>query len=84
MKRPCPKCGPLVDDEVLLAQTLREYVRSIPAEERTDEAEYTRRLAACAECRHYIGVTCALCGCFSRARAAKRRMHCPDAGRTRW
>lgn len=84
MNRWCPKCGGQADDKTLLEQTLREYVRSIPPQARTDEAEYRRRLAACATCRHYIGVTCVLCGCFSPARAAKRRMHCPDVGRTRW
>lgn len=84
MKRPCPKCGPTVDDEALLEQTLREYVRSIPPEELTDAAEYDRRLAACMECGHCIGKTCMLCGCFCRARAAKRRMHCPDVSRAAW
>ena len=61
-----------------LALTVREYVESLPPGIRVPEDVYRRRLDRCEQCPSLRGGTCALCGCYAEARAAKRGLRCPD------
>lgn len=54
-----------------------DYVDSLSADEKTDEATYTARLNICRNCDDLHSGTCALCGCYVEARAAKKRQGCP-------
>ena len=47
------------------------------ADEKTDEATYAARLNICRTCDDLHSGTCALCGCYVEARAAKKRQGCP-------
>ena len=82
-KEPCPVCEEkrrIADEEKLL----KEYVASLPEEMRTESEEYARRRAACAECDRRAENLCAECGCFVRARAAKKNMRCPHPAGRKW
>ena len=57
---------------------VRDYVDTLPVDLRADAALYERRLSACRECRWLHSGTCALCGCYVEARAAKKPLACPD------
>ena len=56
---------------------VRDYVDSLLADEKTDEATYAARLNICRTCDDLHSGTCALCGCYVEARAAKKRQGCP-------
>ncbi|MDD2648465.1 MAG: DUF6171 family protein [Eubacteriales bacterium] len=75
---PCRVC--LLRDmrESGLFQTVSDYISSIPAEEKTPDDEYEKRLLLCRSCDNLKNAMCALCGCFVEARAAKTRMRCAD------
>lgn len=82
-REPCPVCAEkhrIADEEALL----KEYVDSLSEDLRTDEREYERRLAFCSACERRTGNLCAECGCFVRARAAKKGMRCPHPAGGRW
>lgn len=72
------------EDAQGIEATLRAYLDALPEEARTDDAAYAARLAKCEGCSHLRGYTCALCGCYVQARAAKRHMACPDADARKW
>lgn len=52
-----------------MAKLVRDYVDSLSADEKTDEATYTARLNICRTCDDLHSGTCALCGCYVEARA---------------
>ena len=54
-----------------MAKLVRDYVDSLSADEKTDEATYAARLNICRTCDDLHSGTCALCGCYVEARAAK-------------
>ena len=60
-------------------QSVYEYIKSIPEEEKTDPAEYAGRLEQCRRCDSLRNGMCALCGCFVEVRAAKKRQHCAQS-----
>ena len=60
-----------------MAKLVRDYVDSLSADEKTDEATYAARLNICRACDDLHSGTCALCGCYVEARAAKKRQGCP-------
>ncbi len=75
MNKPC-RC--LLDgSQPDLAATVRDYVESLPPEERCGEETYRARLRLCVACEALRNGTCALCGCYVEARAAKRNQRCP-------
>ena len=80
----CPDCSIENPDERELTEYLIAFVRDLNPAEKTDEAAYTRRLAACRDCPHRVKETCGVCGCYVRVRAAKRRMDCPCPGKSKW
>ena len=61
-----------------LARLVADYVESLPPESRACEETRRARLSVCLNCPHLADGTCALCGCYVEARAAKRGQTCPD------
>ena len=76
-RKPC-RCTLLESGQADMAKLVRDYVASLSADEKTDEATYTARLNICRTCDNLHSGTCALCGCYVEARAAKKRQGCPD------
>ncbi len=60
-----------------MARVVAEYVASLPEDERAPGTVYRQRLAKCTDCADLRDGTCALCGCYVEARAAKRAQRCP-------
>lgn len=58
--------------------TLEEYLKSLDDEVKVAQCEYESRIGHCVSCDHMVGGTCTLCGCFVKARAAKKRLGCPS------
>ena len=58
-------------------ELVREYIDSLPEDQRADEPLYQSRLAQCKDCTELRNGTCVLCGCYVEMRAAKKRMNCP-------
>ncbi|MDO5435893.1 MAG: DUF6171 family protein [Clostridia bacterium] len=77
--RICRKCL-LADmaDRRPLYELVREYIESLDADIRTGDDVYRERLAVCRACEYLNAGTCAKCGCYAEARAAKKRISCPD------
>ena len=76
-----PFCRCLLRDtdwEGQMFQTIQEYIQALPDDLRADSETYIKRLNCCKACVHLRNGTCALCGCFVEARAAKQPLHCPD------
>lgn len=79
MSRPfCKKCFFAELDPKGIYKEISELIAALPAEKRTDDEEYRRRLEICGRCSSLGEGTCGKCGCFVELRAAKRDMHCPD------
>ena len=75
----CRRC--LLSDmeaEKPLYQLIQEVVAAMNEDEKTPEALYQKRLAACKACERLMGGMCALCGCYVEVRAAKKGQRCPD------
>ena len=75
-RKPC-RCTLLESGQADMAKLVRDYVDSLSADEKTDEATYAARLNICRACDDLHSGTCALCGCYVEARAAKKRQGCP-------
>lgn len=77
MRKPCVKCllSEISPDTVY--KEIREYIDSLDATEKADEADYKRRLDICRECDSMREGICALCGCFVEVRAIKKKNKCP-------
>lgn len=75
-RKPC-RCTLLESGQADMAKLVRDYVDSLSADEKTDEATYAARLNICRTCDNLHSGTCALCGCYVEARAAKKRQGCP-------
>jgi hypothetical protein len=73
----CGKCLLSEFDMSEFAETVKRYVSLIPADKKSDGAEYARRLGICRGCDMLIDGMCGECGCFVEIRAAKRLMRCP-------
>ncbi|MCL1788330.1 MAG: DUF6171 family protein [Defluviitaleaceae bacterium] len=74
--KPCRKCLLSETDQAAFFATIQEFIDSIPAEEKTPEDEYQRRLEICKACDHLTSGMCALCGCYVEVRAAKANQQC--------
>ena len=74
-RKPC-RCL-LAESWPSLGETVAAYVAALPEEERAPEHVYRARLDLCLACEHLRDGTCALCGCYVEARAAKRGQRCP-------
>lgn len=76
-----PPCRCLLSEtagEEALYATLRDYIDTLPQEQKASDALYRARLAVCAACAHLQSGMCARCGCYVEVRAMKRRLACPD------
>ena len=84
-RRFCPRC-PVTEEaeDSALDAVLTDYVDTLPEAQRAAAPVYAARLALCQACPHRIQHTCTLCGCYVRARAAKKHMRCPLPGAPRW
>lgn len=58
-------------------QNIQDYIKSLSPDEKTGERLYQIRLKLCSECSDCIEDLCRICGCFVRARAAKKKAVCP-------
>ena len=47
-----------------------DYIARIPADDKTPEEEYERRLSICKECEKLLSGMCRMCGCYVEMRAA--------------
>lgn len=82
-KKICYRCLLEDMDEKKIMTEVKELMESIPEEDKTDEAEYRRRLDICRKCESLINGTCKKCGCYVELRAAGRKRTCPDT-ENRW
>ncbi len=64
-------------DENNYYESVKRYRAALPANKRTPDEEYERRVAACKSCGALDNGTCMQCGCYVEMRAARADMHCP-------
>lgn len=75
-QKPC-RCLLMASGQEDMARLVAEYIESLPEESRVPEDAYRARLALCQQCEALMNGTCARCGCYAEARAAKRGLSCP-------
>ncbi len=75
-----PPCRCLLKDsgQQDMARLVADYISTLPEETRVPREVYQHRLAQCQQCQALHSGTCARCGCYVEARAAKRSLACPD------
>lgn len=61
-----------------LHRSVADYIATLDEAQKASPEVYQARLGICLNCTHLRDGTCALCGCYVEARAAKRRLGCPD------
>lgn len=74
--KPC-RCLLMASGQEDMARLVAEYIATLPEESRVPEDVYRARLALCEGCEALNNGTCARCGCYVEARAAKRGLSCP-------
>jgi len=77
-QKPC-RCLLMASGQEDMARLVAEYIATLPEESRVSDEIYRARLALCEGCEALHSGTCARCGCYVEARAAKRSLSCPDA-----
>lgn len=76
-KKPCTRCH--LDDMMKnTGAELEKYISSMSDEIKVKDDEYKKRLSFCESCEHLLNGVCSLCGCFVKARAAKKALSCPN------
>ena len=75
-QRPC-RCLLMASGQEDMARLVAEYIATLPEESRVSDESYRARLALCENCEALHSGTCARCGCYVKARAAKRSLSCP-------
>ncbi len=75
--KPC-RCLLMASGQEDMARLVAEYIATLPEESRVSDDVYRARLALCEGCEALLNGTCARCGCYVEARAAKRGLSCPD------
>ena len=80
----CRKCLDRPVDERELMEYLDSYASTLPEAIRASAETYAARLEVCASCERRLAHMCTLCGCYVQARAAKKKMRCPEPGAPRW
>jgi len=73
-RKPC-RCL-LAESAPDLAVSVREYIALLDEEHKANDVLYQERLSLCLACDHLHDGTCALCGCYVEARAAKVTQRC--------
>lgn len=74
--RPC-RCLLMASGQEDMARLVADYIATLPEESRVPEEVYQSRLTQCQQCEALHSGTCARCGCYVEARAAKRSLSCP-------
>lgn len=74
----CKKCLLSEIDKDRYYANMYEYIELLPADIKTEEKEYQRRLSLCKECDYLENGMCRKCGCFVEVRAAKKVNYCPS------
>lgn len=77
-QKPC-RCLLMASGQEDMARLVAEYIATLPEESRVPDETYRARLALCESCEALHSGTCARCGCYVEARAAKRSLSCPAA-----
>ena len=72
----CKKCFIGVQAEEY-GEMIEKCKAAIPQRDRTEEAEYARRIGLCEECDYFHAATCRACGCYVELRAMKTGTNCP-------
>lgn len=75
-QRPC-RCLLMASGQEDMARLVAEYIATLPEESRVSDESYRARLTLCEGCEALHSGTCARCGCYVEARAAKRSLSCP-------
>ncbi len=75
-QRPC-RCLLMASGQEDMARLVAEYIATLPEESRVSDESYRARLSLCESCEALHSGTCARCGCYVEARAAKRSLSCP-------
>jgi len=75
--RPPCRCLLMAAGQEELHRVVAEYIATLPEEARVPDEAYRARLEACQQCGSLNDGTCAQCGCYVEARAAKRGLGCP-------
>lgn len=71
----CKRC--MLEDTSNYNGVLESYLKSLDDSVKTNQKEFEKRIALCDTCEHNLNGICRLCGCFVKARAAKKHMACP-------
>lgn len=66
-----------------MQKSIEEYLSSLSPETKAGERLFEERLNLCYDCPDQLEGLCRICGCFVKARAAKRQAYCPAVSR-RW
>lgn len=74
--KPC-RCLLMRSGQEDMARLVADYIATLPEDSRVSDEVYRARLALCEDCEALHSGTCARCGCYVEARAAKRSMGCP-------
>ena len=75
--RICKKCLLRETDEAGNFENMYDYIARIPADDKTSDEEYERRLSICKECEKLLSGMCRMCGCYVEMRAAIAVRDCP-------
>ena len=78
--RICKKCLLREMDEAGFFQNMYDYIARIPADDKTPEEEYERRLSICKECEKLLSGMCRMCGCYVEMRQKQRGKNDKDEG----
>lgn len=76
-ERPPCRCLLMDSGQQDMAKLVAEYIATLPEESRVPQTTYQQRLSQCQQCDALHSGTCAICGCYVEARAAKRGLACP-------
>lgn len=75
-QKPC-RCLLAKSGQEDMARLVADYLSTLPEEQKVPDDIYRARLVLCENCDALHNGTCALCGCYVEARAAKRGLGCP-------
>ena len=76
-RRICKKCLIRETDQAKFFQNMFTYIANISEDDKTPDALYEERLAACKGCDQLLEGMCRICGCYVEMRAAMKKNYCP-------
>ncbi len=75
--RRCKRCLIYEMADKAAYESIKNYLDSLPAEDKSDESVYRSRLNVCKECDSLLSGMCRKCGCYVEVRAAGINACCP-------